>query len=119
VEAEAKRRHYLDIEQMTENCRTMGGQYANVRDRPVVRCSMLSNMQDKDLYSQILGISRPWTVAEVNLDLPGKQVVVRIQRDAAEVLACPTCGEPCPGYDSKPRRWRHLDTCQLQTILEA
>jgi transposase len=24
-----------------------------------------------------------------------------------------------PGYDSRRRRWRHLDTCQLRTVLEA
>ena len=34
-------------------------------------------------------------------------------------LGCPTCGEPCPGYDTRRRCWRHLDTCQFKTILEA
>jgi transposase len=33
---------------------------------------------------------------------------------------CPECGQPCPLYDHQPeRRWRHLDTCQYQTILHA
>jgi hypothetical protein len=33
-------------------------------------------MQDKDLYTQILGVQRPWTVRAVDLDLPGGEVVV-------------------------------------------
>ena len=76
-------------------------------------------MQDKDLYRQILGIGHPWDVVDVRLDLPGKQVVVRVQIDPKVVLACPECGEPCAGYDSRRRQWRHLDTCQLQTVLDA
>jgi transposase len=76
-------------------------------------------MQDKELYSQILGITQPWTVVDVSLNLPGKQVIVSIQRDPKNVLACPMCEEPCAGYDTKVRSWRHLDTCQLQTVLKA
>ncbi|TXF10449.1 transposase family protein [Pelomicrobium methylotrophicum] len=26
---------------------------------------------------------------------------------------------PSPGYDTRRRRWRHLDTCQYKTVLEA
>jgi transposase len=33
---------------------------------------------------------------------------------------CPECGAQCPLYDHQPERtWRHLDTCQYQTILHA
>jgi len=34
-------------------------------------------------------------------------------------LVCRQCGKPCPGYDKRVRRWRHLDTCQLKTVLVA
>ena len=40
-------------------------------------------------------------------------------RSPGEPLTCPTCGKVVPGYDHPPRRWRHLDTCQHQTIVEA
>lgn len=80
---------------------------------------IMSGMHDKDLYQQILGISAPWRVANVDLDMPGRQVVVRLEYDPISVLACPTCGEPCSGYDKRSRSWRHLDTCQFKTILEA
>jgi transposase len=29
------------------------------------------------------------------------------------------CGEGVPGYDTRRRRWRHLDTCQFHTFVEA
>ena len=32
---------------------------------------------------------------------------------------CPKCGVECPGYDRRQRFWRHLNTCQLKTILVA
>ena len=76
-------------------------------------------MRDCELYAKILGLSEPWTVADVRLDRAAASVVVRLGRRADTPLACPECGQACPGYDSLPRRWRHLDTCQFQTILEA
>src|SRR5262249_34508510 len=32
---------------------------------------------------------------------------------------CPSCRNKAPRYDARRRSWRHLDTCQFQTILEA
>ncbi len=34
-------------------------------------------------------------------------------------LACPTCGKSCSVHDHRHRKWRHLDTCQFTTIVEA
>lgn len=76
-------------------------------------------MQDKDLYAQILGVQAPWKVRAVDLDLPGGEVVVHVQFDRQTALCCPECGVEAPGYDSRERRWRHLDTCQYRTILAA
>ena len=76
-------------------------------------------MRDKDLYAQILGIASPWQVTDVELSSPEGRITVRVSRDSKTVLCCPTCAAPSLGYDSRPRRWRHLDTCQYQTILEA
>ncbi|WP_413774414.1 transposase family protein [Marinobacter sp. AN1] len=30
-------------------------------------------------------------------------------------LVCPQYGRACPGYDSRERRWRHLDNYQFRT----
>ncbi len=76
-------------------------------------------MRDCDLYAKILGLAEPWIVADVELDVKAKSVVVRLKRKEGVSLACPECGTCCPGYDAQPRRWRHLDTCQFQTTLAA
>ena len=51
--------------------------------------------------------------------MPQGQVIVHVERKAGAQPCWPTCSKPAPGYDSRRRRWRHLDTCQYKTILEA
>lgn len=75
-------------------------------------------MHDHELYRQILGIESPWQVSDVEVDLPDKGVSVHIKH-TSEALACPQCGRAVPGYDTRQRRWRHLDTCQYKTWLIA
>lgn len=77
-------------------------------------------MQDRELYTHILGIQSPWTVARVDLKIEDKEIHVHLEHEANTKWKCPECGELCPLYDHQPeRRWRHLDTCQLRTILHA
>jgi transposase len=76
-------------------------------------------METTDLYQQILGLRSPWRVADVQLDLKGKSVAVTVIDDGSVEHSCPDCGRKCPGYDRLERSWRHLDTCQMQTILTA
>ena len=70
------------------------------------------------LYAQILGIIAPWRVTDVELDRERHEVRVQVEH-GGESLHCPACGKACPGYDTRQRRWRHLDTCQYHTILIA
>lgn len=76
-------------------------------------------MRDRELYGKILGLPEPWIVVDVALDMAAKSVTVQLGRRDGSLLLCPVCGQPCPGYDTQPRRWRHLDTCQFETILAA
>ena len=76
-------------------------------------------MRDKDLYTQILGITPPWKVTDVELSVGSGEVKVFIEQRSGTVHQCPKCGVECPGYDRRQRSWRHLDTCQLKTILVA
>jgi len=76
-------------------------------------------MNDKDLYSQILGIKSPFSVESVDLNLEAQKVEVLLGRISNVMLPCPECGKYCPIHDHRERSWRHLDTCQLQTILRA
>lgn len=75
-------------------------------------------MKDTQLYSQILGITKPWKVTDVKVSLADDEVEVTVIHGGGK-LVCPQCGEKCPGYDKRQRRWRHLDTCQLKTLLVA
>jgi transposase len=74
-------------------------------------------MRDRDLYAKILGISAPWHVSDVVLDVAAGRVEVFVEHRGE--ASCPKCGKPCAGYDARRRRWRHLDTCQFQTYLTA
>ncbi|WP_294052644.1 transposase family protein [Thiolapillus sp.] len=76
-------------------------------------------MRDKDLYAQILGIKSPWQVSGVELALSEGEVTVHVEQEEGVQHCCPTCGKVSPGYDSRKRKWRHLDTCQYKTILVA
>lgn len=75
-------------------------------------------MNDKQLYAQILGICTPWIVDSVLLSLERNSVTVALSFDSDHTFECPECGQGCPRHDKKLRRWRHLDTCQLETVIE-
>lgn len=74
-------------------------------------------MDQCTLYEKILGLSSPWYVSEVGLDEGTHQVHILVECDSRVELACPECGKTSPRYDSRKRTWRHLDTCQFQTLV--
>lgn len=76
-------------------------------------------MLDTALYSQILGLGAPWKVERVELSGEREEIVIHIVHDRSEGLLCPECAKASPGYDTRTRQWRHLDTCQMKTILSA
>jgi transposase len=77
-------------------------------------------MQDRQLYQQILGITSPWSVTRVELDLKQGEVRVFLEHSGNAEWSCAECGRICPIHDHEPSRgWRHLDTCQYQTVLHA
>lgn len=76
-------------------------------------------MRDTDLYGRILGIEQRWRVSGVELRLEDGEVEVSVEHGGEGKLPCPECGSPSSRYDTRARRWRHLDTCQYRTILRA
>jgi len=77
-------------------------------------------MQDRELYRQILGIDTPWFVEGVELKLAEGEVHVHLGHQEVATWPCPECGADGRLYDHQPeRQWRHLDTCQYQTIMHA
>jgi len=75
-------------------------------------------MQDYQLYQQILGIDEPWRVKRVTLNRPAGAVEVEVEC-LETVWGCPICQQRMHVHDWDRRRWRHLDSCQFQTILVA
>jgi len=59
-------------------------------------------MRDKDLYAQILGITYPWFVGKVELQLQEGEVIVHLELDPDYTLTCPLCGKATPG----DMRWK-------------
>lgn len=82
-----------------------------------LRCPVAQNLHSH--YSLLLGLTEPWSVSKVDLDLEASQVVVAVQHSKKK-LCCPDCEQQCPIKDhAKPRQWRHLDTMNFETIIEA
>ena len=77
-------------------------------------------MESKELYQCLLGLSSPWTVESVELDMAKQRVDVQVGHPAATRFACPDCGRELAVYDHQAERvWRHLDSCQFMTYLHA
>ena len=76
-------------------------------------------MDQLTLYNRILELSPPWHATSVDLKDDESEVVVTVAFDQTQGVACPVCGNQCTLYDQRSRRWRHLDTCQYKTIIEA
>ena len=78
---------------------------------------MSRTSNNQELYATILGIRPPWFVTQVDVRAKQKEVTVTIVARADVPHVCPRCGKRCPGYDTRRRSWRHLDTCQFKTLL--
>jgi len=76
-------------------------------------------MQDKELYTQLLGLKAPWIVSDVDLRVLESKVLVTLTHEPLTSFPCPVCGLSCSTYDHRPRQWRHLDTCGFVTMIEA
>lgn len=70
-------------------------------------------------YAQSLGLEAPWRVAGVVIEGESKEVRIRVECAAGEVWADPVTGERAEIKDWQERTWRHLDTCEYQTIISA
>ena len=70
-------------------------------------------------YAQSLGLEDPWSVTGVVIDGERKEVRIRVECKAGEVWADPETAERAHIKDWHERTWRHLDTCEYQTIIIA
>lgn len=74
-------------------------------------------MQDKDFFSKMLGLTPPWHVKEVELEMETQRVTIVVEaRSDAE---WEEAGQRLTIHGYEERRWRHLDTMQFETIITA
>jgi transposase len=76
-------------------------------------------MQDKELHQKLLGLSAPWSVQEVDLQVKEMKVTLKLTYQLLWRFRCSECDEECPTHDHRQRKWRHLDTCGDVTRIEA
>lgn len=74
-------------------------------------------MSEREFYRVILGLTEPWEVQEVKVDVSAQKVEVRVGYREGTLWACPQSRERLPVHDHVERTWRHLDTCQFETLL--
>jgi transposase len=77
-------------------------------------------MESVELYQRLLGLTAPWTVERVELDMAKGHVEVYVGHKPGQRFACPQCGQELGVYDHLSERvWRHLDSMQFMTYLHA
>ena len=77
-------------------------------------------MDDTELYTKLLGITSPWRVTRVTVNLPAERIDVWVEEAPGTKFHCAGCGTPRAVYDhTEEQAWRHLDTCQCQTYVHA
>lgn len=77
-------------------------------------------MNDTELFTKLLGITAPWRVTRVAVDMAAERIDVWVEEAPGTRFPCATCAGPSPVYDHTPEQvWRHLDTCQCQTYMHA
>lgn len=74
-------------------------------------------MQDIEFFSRALGLSEPWRVCDVQMDLEARRVVLVVECRCGTTWADEQGALTVHGYED--RQWRHLDTMQFETVIQA
>jgi len=76
-------------------------------------------MQSTEFYRQILEIANPWKIVSVDLAMEAKRVVIRADVNGATKWGHPETNLAVSLHKWMERTWRHLDTCQCETLITA
>jgi transposase len=75
-------------------------------------------VRDIELYAQLLGLTFPWFVSSVEMNIEALEVHVLLDHKQQSGFTCPECGLECAVYDHSPERvWRDLDTHRASTLI--
>lgn len=76
-------------------------------------------MQPETLFGMALGIVSPWEVTKVDFSMESNRLDITIDFQPGAIFACPVCGSQAPAYDTKEKKWRHLNFFQYEAYLHA
>jgi len=77
-------------------------------------------MKDTDFYQHVLGLREPWSVSKIELDIKAQRLDGGVEHPKDLKCPCPECEVEGALYDhAEEQVWRHLDSCQFQTLLHA
>jgi transposase len=79
----------------------------------------MSGIRIEEFYGQSIGVKAPWRVSSVCINAQRREVQILVECNSGEVWMDPECGERAEIKDWQERTWRHLDTCEYQTIVRA
>ncbi len=74
-------------------------------------------MQDKEFFSMALGLKTPWYVKDVQMNMGEQRVTIIVECRCGTTWADTEGALAIHGYEE--RQWRHLDTMQFETIIQA
>lgn len=76
-------------------------------------------MKDNALYEHPLGLKTPWSVKSVDLSLADQRVVVEVVLKTGQMWTDPADSTKRAHINGwTERQWRHLDTCQFETLIK-
>ena len=77
-------------------------------------------MNTNQLYGGMLDLKEPWSAKNVTLSQATNQLIIEIALKRGVVWADPTNASARANINGwTERQWRHLNTCQYQTIIKA
>jgi transposase len=75
-------------------------------------------VQEKEFFEQVLGLEEPWRVKDIKLDMASSKVEVVVESKPGYSWLSED-GSRLHLHGWEERRWRHLDTMQLETVIVA
>lgn len=75
-------------------------------------------MDDKQVFTKLLGIHLPWLISKVDVNEKDKRVDIYIDHEKNIRVRCPECQKFYSMYDHGPERiYRHLNTMEMETFI--
>jgi transposase len=75
-------------------------------------------MDDKKLFTKILGLKAPWFITRVIVDTELNQIDIWVDHEKNIQVMCPECEKFYSVYDHSPERvYQHLNVCQMKTFI--